>query len=97
MDLFIEGDRLGRRHYRFPALTETGPHRGQDVSSAALLQAGQIRPRVINVDGHPAYAAAIGDLKRTGQPLLSSLDTGTPMKFTRMTVELLSDEPTVPR
>jgi transposase-like protein len=24
----------------------------------APLQAGQIRPRVINVDGHPAYAAA---------------------------------------
>lgn len=33
----------------------------------ALLQAGQIRPRVINVDGHPAYPAAIDDLKRTGQ------------------------------
>ena len=30
------------------------------------LSAGQIRPRVINVDGHPAYAAAIGELKQTG-------------------------------
>jgi transposase-like protein len=33
----------------------------------ALLQTGQLRPRVINVDAHPAYAAAIDDLKRTGQ------------------------------
>lgn len=31
------------------------------------LSAGQIRPRVINVDGHPAYASAIGELKQTGE------------------------------
>jgi IS6 family transposase len=31
------------------------------------LSAGQTRPRVINVDGHPAYASAIGELKRTGE------------------------------
>ena len=30
------------------------------------LGANQIRPRVINVDGHPAYASAIGELKQTG-------------------------------
>ena len=30
------------------------------------LSAGQIRPRVINVDGHPAYASAIGELKQSG-------------------------------
>ena len=31
------------------------------------LSAAQTRPRVINVDGHPAYASAIGDLKTTGE------------------------------
>src|ERR1700722_3389621 len=30
------------------------------------LSAGQIRPRVINVDGHPAYASAIAELKAAG-------------------------------
>jgi transposase, IS6 family len=30
------------------------------------LSAGPIRPRVINVDGHPAYASAIGELKEAG-------------------------------
>jgi IS6 family transposase len=32
----------------------------------ALSGAGGIRPRVINVDGHPAYARAIDDLKLSG-------------------------------
>jgi transposase, IS6 family len=31
------------------------------------LSAGRVRPRVINVDGHPAYATAIGDLKQSGE------------------------------
>ena len=30
----------------------------------ALWRAGQVRPRVINVDGHPAYATAISELKQ---------------------------------
>src|SRR5579864_9212252 len=29
----------------------------------ALARAGEIRPRVINVDGHPAYPGVIADLK----------------------------------
>src|SRR6266436_2496093 len=33
----------------------------------ALARAGQIRTRVINVDGHPAYPQVIADLKRTGE------------------------------
>lgn len=33
----------------------------------ALGSAGQIRPRVINVDGHPAYPAVIEELKQTGE------------------------------
>jgi transposase, IS6 family len=31
------------------------------------LSTGQNRPRVINVDGHPAYASAISELKKTGE------------------------------
>src|SRR6266545_3679764 len=33
----------------------------------ALWRAGQIRPRVINVDGHPSYPAAIAQLKDSGE------------------------------
>ena len=32
----------------------------------ALSGTGSIRPRVINVDGHPAYARAIAELKQSG-------------------------------
>ena len=35
----------------------------------ALSAAGGIRPRVINVDGHPAYARAIAELKRSGDQI----------------------------
>jgi transposase, IS6 family len=33
----------------------------------ALSGKGRIRPRVINVDGHPAYARAISELKQSGE------------------------------
>ena len=33
----------------------------------ALWRAGGVRPRVINVDGHPAYASAIAELKQSGE------------------------------
>jgi transposase, IS6 family len=33
----------------------------------APRRADQIRPRVINVDGHPAYPRVINELKRTGE------------------------------
>jgi IS6 family transposase len=33
----------------------------------ALGRAGQVRPRVINVDGHPAYPSTIEELKETGE------------------------------
>lgn len=32
-----------------------------------LALSGRIRPRVINVDGHPAYPAVIDELKRSGE------------------------------
>jgi transposase-like protein len=44
----------------------------RDLMAAKLflrlaLSGGRPRPRVINVDGHPAYAGAIAELKQTGQ------------------------------
>jgi len=33
----------------------------------AIAQAGRVPPRVINVDGHAAYPAAIGELKQSGE------------------------------
>ena len=32
----------------------------------ALSGSGEVRPRVVNVDGHPAYARAIEELKQSG-------------------------------
>ena len=32
----------------------------------AIAQAGRVQPRVINVDGHPAYPVAVDQLKRSG-------------------------------
>ena len=33
----------------------------------ALWRAGHLRPRVINVDGHPAYPSVIAELKKAGE------------------------------
>ncbi len=33
----------------------------------ALWHVGHLRPRVINVDGHPAYLSVITELKQTGE------------------------------
>ena len=33
----------------------------------ALCRTGRVRPGVINVDGHPAYATAISELKQSGE------------------------------
>src|SRR5439155_11075883 len=33
----------------------------------ALHRNGAVRPRVINVDGHPTYATAISELKQSGE------------------------------
>src|SRR3954470_10185482 len=32
-----------------------------------LWRVGHLRPRVINVDGHPAYSSVIAELKQTGE------------------------------
>jgi IS6 family transposase len=67
----------GRWTYLYRAIDSAGntiefllsPHRDLVAAKGFLqlaLSAGQVRPRVINVDGHPAYASAISALKHTG-------------------------------
>jgi transposase, IS6 family len=36
------------------------------ILQLAITQASRVRPRVINVDGHPAYPAPVADLKHSG-------------------------------
>ena len=65
----------GRWTYLYRAIDSAGdtidfplsPNRDLIAAKGFLqlaLSAGQIRPRVINVDGHPAYASAIEELKQ---------------------------------
>lgn len=68
----------GKWTYLYRAIDSTGstidfllsPKRDLIAAKAflqlALYQAGQFRPRVINVDGHPAYPPAVEELKRSG-------------------------------
>jgi IS6 family transposase len=48
-------------------------HQTRDLTAAkhflqlALWRTREVPPRVINVDGHPAYARAIAELKSTGE------------------------------
>ena len=49
----------------------------------ALWRAGQVRPRVINVDGHASYPAAIRELKEKGSPNSSSCTCRHNHRFSR--------------
>ena len=68
----------GRWTYLYRAIDSTGntiefllsPNRDLIAAKGFLqlaLSAVQVRPRVINVDGHPAYASAISELKHSGE------------------------------
>lgn len=69
----------GRWTYLYRAIDSGGntiefllsPYRDVTAAKAclqlAMAQAGRIQPRVINVDGHPAYPTAVTDLKRSGE------------------------------
>ena len=68
----------GRWTYLYRAIDSAGntiefllsPHRDLIAAKSFLqlaLSAVQVRPRVINVDGHPAYASAISELKHSGE------------------------------
>src|SRR5215469_4339228 len=67
----------GRWTYLYRAIDSAGntiefllsPNRDLIAAKGFLqlaLSAGNIRPRVINVDGHPAYSSAISELKDSG-------------------------------
>ena len=68
----------GRWTYLYRAIDSGGntidfllsPNRDLTAAKGFLrlaLSATSVRPRVINVDGHPAYAAAISELKESGE------------------------------
>jgi transposase-like protein len=68
----------GRWTYLYRAIDSAGntidfllsPNRDLTAAKGFLqlaLSAAPVRPRVINVDGHPAYATAIAELKQEGQ------------------------------
>ena len=69
----------GRWTYLYRAIDSAGntidfllsPYRdtvaAKSLLRLAMAQAGGIQPRVINVDGHPAYPVAVADLKRSGE------------------------------
>jgi transposase, IS6 family len=68
----------GKWAYLYRAIDSTGatiefllsPNRDLVAAKGFLrlaLSAARARPRVINVDGHAAYASAIGELKRSGE------------------------------
>ena len=53
----------------------------------ALSGTGGIRPRVINVDRHPAYACAIAELKRSGE--LSRCCRCRPSRYLNNIIEIV--------
>ena len=53
------------RHHRFYVVTEARLTAAKLFLRLALSGTGGIRPRVINVDGHPAYVRAIAELKQS--------------------------------
>jgi transposase, IS6 family len=68
----------GRWTYLYRAIDSAGdtidfllsPNRDLIAAKGFLrlaLSAVQVRPRVINVDGHPAYASAVSELKHSGE------------------------------
>jgi len=51
----------------------------------ALWRVGHLRPRVLNVDGHPAYPSVIAELKETGE--LSNLCRCRPSPYMNNVIE----------
>jgi transposase-like protein len=61
----------------------------------ALSGTGGIRSRVINVDGHPAYARAIDDLKRSGD--LGRCCRYRPCPYLNNVIEIVFTQMTKPK
>jgi transposase-like protein len=51
--------------YRLHALCLPRPNHCQAFLQLAFCRGGHVRPRVINVDGHPAYPSVITELMQT--------------------------------
>src|SRR5689334_21299248 len=49
------------------AIAQAGCRCRQALLAAGVVAAGQVRPRVINVDRHASYPAAIRELKESGE------------------------------
>ena len=60
----------------------------------ALSGASGVRPRVINVDGHPAYARAIAELKQSGD--LSRQCRCRPSPYLNNVIEIVFTQMTKP-
>jgi transposase-like protein len=54
------------RDHRFHVVAEARPDRGEAVSTPRTIRR-RPPPRVINVDGHPAYPSAVAELKQSGE------------------------------
>jgi len=61
------GYRLGRDTIDFLLSPKRDLKAAKAFLQSATLQVDARRPRVINVDGHPAYPDAIEELKRSGE------------------------------
>ena len=67
LGLPLPGGRLRWRDYRLHVVAEAGSDCCKALLAACVSTNSGIRPRVINVDGHPAYARAIAELKQCGE------------------------------
>ena len=66
MDIPVSRGGFCWRHDRFHAFPETRFDGSAAVPALGIDGNQRIRPRVINVDGHPAYARVIAELKQSG-------------------------------
>src|SRR5947209_20602590 len=58
----------------------------------ALWRVGHLRPRVINVDGHPAYPSVIAEIKQT--PELSNVCRCRPSPYLNNVIEMVQSQMT---
>src|SRR3984957_19710449 len=63
MDVSVSSCGFPWRHDRFYVVAEARPHGSQAAPAFGIIGSGGVRPRVVNVDGHPAYGRAIAELK----------------------------------
>jgi hypothetical protein len=67
VDLPLPGGRLYGETIDFVLSPQRDTMAAKHFLQMALWRSGQMSPRVINVDGHAAYSAAIAELQQTGE------------------------------